>query len=102
MSYNTAIRYLQTKYAIGSISYTSGFQDRLRRARNSREREDMVANATDRDKIIHLNDLRTIEGVDHDDLEVYLLVGQYHYSRSVDKELTRKLVDMNLLKDLEV
>jgi hypothetical protein len=95
--YNTAIKYLQTKYPPTYQRYTQGFQSKLGMARNAKERKEIEASVTENDIIRFTVDLTKVEGVDHDDLELYLLLGQYNYGVQPKKELEAKLIRMNLV-----
>lgn len=95
--YNTAVRYLQKKYPPHYQRYTSSFQEKLSRAGSMRKRKEIEATATENDIIQFTVDLTKIEGVDHDDLEIYLLLGQYYYGIEPKRELEAKLIQMNLV-----
>ncbi len=98
MSYNIGVKYLIEKYPSGHLQkYTPSFEERLRKARNKKEYKEIEASATDNDTIKYMQNLRNIENVDHDDLEVYLLLDQYYSGITVKKELETKLIRMGLV-----
>lgn len=95
--YNTAVEYLQKKYPSPYQRYTPSFESKLTKARNMKEFKAIKASATEDDIIRFTTNLKEIEGVDRDDLEIYLLLEQYSYGIEPKRELEAKLIQMNLV-----
>jgi hypothetical protein len=84
--YNFAIQYLKNKYGYRKTQHTEKFSLRLRRARNKKEFNEVLASITDDDWLTIHN-----PATDDDGHEIELLLQQYSYGRSVRYELYNKL-----------
>ena len=93
-AYNVAVRYLQSKYG-RELGYTCTFENKLRKARNVWERNELEQNATNRDKnIIIKSDL--IEKGSPDDV-LNLTLKQYNsLSIAPKRELEQLLIRMKI------
>lgn len=92
--YNDGVRYLKEKYGVKrSFSTTSSFGEKLRKAKNKKERQEILASATDNDYITTPN-----PATDHDGKVIELLLDQYYHGRSVRYELHNKLVSLGYIE----
>jgi len=92
-SYNIAVKYLGDKYGRRRCGHTEAFSKRMRQARNKKELNEVIASETDDDFIMVLNMV-----TEHDDIEVQLLLSQYHYGYTVRFELYNKLCQLGVIE----
>ena len=91
-AYNAAVRYLLDKYP-GYKSIGPKASERLSRARNKKDFDAIHAGLTQKD---YVRTFRKENITDKDDLQMMLLVDQYHYGYGVKSELE------NLVKRLGI
>ena len=102
-TYNVGLRYLGTLGKLNDSGFTSNFQSRLSRCGNKTEYNELLATATDRDKILSLQPNLTIHDFKtSNDYEVYLLVKQYHLGIKPKKDLYNKLIYLGVLENPNV
>lgn len=92
--YNVAINYLGNKYGWGLMYYTEKFNNKLRSAKNAKERDILIANITEDDIIRAIKQEHgsvPIIYTNPDDYRIYLLVKQYNLSLAIKKELCTEL-----------
>jgi regulator of replication initiation timing len=89
--YNIGYNYLKDKYGYRKIGYTEKFNSKLQRARNAKERKELLANITENDYKIVLNDVPEPE-MNVRDREIELLLKQYQYGFHINNELYNALV----------
>lgn len=95
--YNIGYNYLKDKYGYRKISYNEKFRNKLQRARNAKERKELLANITDNDYNIVLNDVSEPE-TNVQDREIELLLNQYQYGFHINTELYNVLVIVGVIE----
>jgi len=91
--YNVAIKYLSDKYGIRRTGFTSTFQRKLSH-KNKKEQSKMIAESTDNDYQIILNN---VPDENKDDKEIELLLHQYPFGYTIRFELQAKLENMKII-----
>ena len=89
---NIAFDYLKDKYGYTRRGYTSSFSNKLIKARNKKEREEIENNSTDKDYFLKINPI-----TDEKDEVIQLLISQYYYGIQAKKELYYKLMEFGII-----
>lgn len=89
---NEAFEYLKIKYGYKRLNPTGKASNRLAKARNKKEREEVRNSLTDGDYNLRLNPI-----TEEKDKVIELLIGQYYYGMEAKKELYYKLVEYGVL-----
>lgn len=93
--YNIAVRYLVNKYP-GMVYRTENALNRLRKARNLKEKKSIEATFTENDFIKTYSKDLVLKSNNTDDISIHLLVEQYYLGIKPKYELE------NLLKFLKI
>mgnify|MGYP001589773150 CR=1 FL=1 len=99
--YNIAYNYLKDKYGYRKIGYNDKFRTKLQRARNAKESKELLANITDNDFNIVLNDVPEPE-INVRDREIELLLNQYQYGLPINVELYNVLIIVGAIDNVQV
>lgn len=90
--YNEAINYLKNKYGFKRTQITSKANEKLRKARNKKERKEIEDSFTERDFQIKINPI-----IEKEDEYIILLIQQYYYGNAPKLELCDKLIQMGII-----
>ena len=92
---NEAFEYLKNKYGYIRLHPTSEHANRLAKARNKKEREEIRNSFTDKEYNLKLNPI-----TEEKDKVIELLMNQYYYGMEAKKELYYKLIEYGVLNAL--
>lgn len=90
---NEAYNYLKDKYGYKRTRLTANSSNKLVKARNKKERLEILESFTDRNYVLKLNEI-----TEDKDKYIDLLMRQYYYGISVKKELYYTLVNMGVIE----
>jgi len=89
---NEAFEYLKNKYGYIRLRPTIKHANRLAKARNKKEREEIRNSFTDKEYNLKLNPI-----TEEKDKVIELLMNQYYYGMEAKKELYYKLIEYGVL-----
>lgn len=87
--YNEGYAYLKNKYGFSDRRLTLASQSKVSKARNKKEKQDVLDSFTDDNYVQTLNPITDLK-----DQDIYLLLTQYAYGIHIRKELYFKLLNI--------